>query len=66
MGYINIEEYIEKLYFSEYRNRVFREIKLSEINFLVDGMLLSYKLAIFYQNGQYGGNYDTFYDLQSI
>ncbi|RNA43531.1 hypothetical protein BpHYR1_028496 [Brachionus plicatilis] len=62
MGFFKIEAYIDGLYNSSKRNLVFRQIKLDEIKFLIDGMQLTYMIMFCYLNGQYGGNYDTFYE----
>ncbi|CAF1060975.1 unnamed protein product [Brachionus calyciflorus] len=62
MGFNKIESYMEKLYLDRTNNNVFIDVPLKKLKFLIDGIQFMYVLSELFENGEFSGNYDKFYD----
>ncbi|RNA40595.1 asteroid 1 -like protein [Brachionus plicatilis] len=61
MGIRGLETFIDRIYTSQDREKVFDLLPLSELKLVIDGNQFVYALTSLGKHGHYGGNYDQFY-----
>lgn len=61
MGIRGLETFLERIYSSEYRQRVYTDRVIGDLRFVVDGNNFGYTLSSLYAANETGGTYDQYY-----
>lgn len=62
MGFVGLEKIIDSLKESNKYNKIFVNVPLQELKFVVDSNQLVFTFLSWYQDGIYGGNYDSLFE----
>lgn len=63
MGIRGLETFVDRIFNSEDKYKVFEDFYLSDLKFVIDGNQFVYTLTSIAKHGHYGGNYDQFYSI---